>query len=63
MTEACRDIAKDIRTRYTVGYSPSASNGGSLRRIRVRVSAPGRPGLIARTRLSYRYAAGYEQNE
>jgi len=55
MTEACRTIAKDIRTRYTVGYAPSASNGGLLRRIRVRVSAPGRTGLSARTRISYRY--------
>jgi Ca-activated chloride channel family protein len=55
MTEACRAIAKDIRTRYTVGYAPSASNGGFLRRIRVRVSAPGRTGLSARTRISYRY--------
>jgi Ca-activated chloride channel homolog len=55
MTEACKGIAKDIRTRYTVGYAPPASNGGSLRHIRVRVSAPGRSSLIARTRLSYRY--------
>jgi len=54
LTQACKNIAKDIRTRYTVGYSP-ASNGGPLRRVRVRVSAPGRPGLVARTRLSYRY--------
>jgi Ca-activated chloride channel homolog len=55
MTEACRAIAKDIRTRYTVGYAPSASNGGLLRHIRVHVSAPGRTGLTARTRISYRY--------
>jgi len=56
MTEACTGIAKDIRTRYTLGYSPSASNGGLLRRVHVRVTAPGRRGLSARTRLSYRYA-------
>jgi len=55
MTEACRAIAKDIRTRYTVGYAPSSGNGGSLRHIRVRVSAPGRTRLSARTRISYRY--------
>ena len=55
MTDACEAIAKDTRTRYTVGYSPRASNGGSLRHIRVRVSAPDRRKLIARTRLSYRY--------
>jgi Ca-activated chloride channel family protein len=55
LAEACKRIAKDIRTRYTLGYSPLASNGGSLRRLRVHVAAPGRPSLIARTRLSYRY--------
>jgi VWFA-related protein len=55
LTDACKRIAKDIRTRYTVGYAPTVSNGGSLRRIRVHVSAPGRTGLMARTRLSYRY--------
>jgi Ca-activated chloride channel homolog len=63
MTEACKGIAKDIRTRYTVGYLPPASNGGLLRRIRVRVSAPGRPGLSARTRVSYRYAEAANQNQ
>jgi Ca-activated chloride channel homolog len=56
LTETCTGIAKDIRTRYTVGYPPQASNGGSLRHIRVRVSAPGHARLTARTRLSYRYA-------
>ena len=55
MTEACRGIAKDIRTRYTVGYAPSANNGGLLRHIRVRVAAPGHAVLTARTRPSYRY--------
>jgi Ca-activated chloride channel family protein len=54
MTAVCQGIAKDIRTRYTVGYPPPA-NGGSLRHVRVRVSVPGRAGLIARTRPSYRY--------
>ncbi|HXB70308.1 MAG TPA: VWA domain-containing protein [Candidatus Acidoferrales bacterium] len=55
MVEACRGIAKDIRTRYTIGYLPPARNGGSLRHIRVSVSAPGRARLIARTRDRYRY--------
>jgi len=63
MTEACRGIAKDIRTRYTVGYLPPVSNGGLLRRIRVRVSAPGRAGLTARTRRGYRYEEAANQNE
>jgi Ca-activated chloride channel family protein len=63
LSDACTRIAKDIRTRYTVGYSPTASNGGALRRVHVRVSAPGRPGLMARTRLSYRYEQATNQNE
>lgn len=50
----CEGIAKEIRTRYTIGYLPP-ENHGSLRHIQVRVSAPGRAGLVARTRTSYRY--------
>jgi Ca-activated chloride channel family protein len=56
MTSICRRFAKDIRTRYTIGYVPQAANGkGSLRRIRVQVSAPGQARLSVRTRSSYRY--------
>jgi VWFA-related protein len=55
MTGVCQGIAKEIRTRYTVGYPPPPDKGRLERRIRVRVSAPGRAGLIARTRPSYRY--------
>lgn len=63
MLAACRGIAKDIRTRYTVGYVPPAKNGGTLRHVRVRVSAPGRPKLIARTRDRYRYETIEKQAE
>ena len=53
----CRAIAKDIRTRYTIGYTPVPGNSpNTLRHIRVHVSAPGHGKLIARTRTSYRYA-------
>jgi VWFA-related protein len=56
MVPVCRRIAKDIRTRYTIGYVPEAENGaGPVRRIRVRVSAPGHARLIARTRNRYHY--------
>lgn len=55
MEAECRGIAQDIRTRYTVGYQPLAVNGGLLRHIHVRASAPGRAGLSARTRMAYRY--------
>ncbi|MGO4880446.1 MAG: VWA domain-containing protein [Bryobacteraceae bacterium] len=63
LTDVCKSIAKDIRTRYTIGYDPPAENGGPLRRVRVHVSAPGRGGLTARTRLSYRYEEQTSQNE
>ena len=52
----CRRVARDIRSRYTIGYVPKADNGsGTLRRIHVRVSAPGHKHLSAQTRSSYRY--------
>jgi VWFA-related protein len=54
MTAICQLIAKDIRTRYTIGYLPPP-NRGSLRRIQARVSVPGRAGLVALTRTRYRY--------
>jgi Ca-activated chloride channel homolog len=56
MVPVCRRIAKDIRTRYSIGYLPPARNGtGSLRHIQVHASAPGHGRLIVRTRGSYRY--------
>ena len=56
MVPVCRNIAKDIRTRYTVGYVPPAQNGtNTLRHVRVRVSSPDHARLIVRTRRSYRY--------
>jgi Ca-activated chloride channel family protein len=51
----CEGIAKEIRSRYTIGYVPPAGRFGALRRIRVSVSAASHPGLTARTRASYRY--------
>jgi Ca-activated chloride channel homolog len=56
MVPVCHRIAKDIRTRYTIGYLPRMENGrGPLRNIRVHVSAPGRSDLIVHNRASYRY--------
>ncbi len=63
LTAVCRGIAKDIRTRYTVGYPPPAGNGGALRRIRVRVSSAGRQRWIARTRIGYRYDQGAQDGQ
>ncbi len=53
---ACQHIAREIRARYTIGYIPSGDPKlPSLRRIHVRVSAPGHSGLTVLTRTSYRY--------
>jgi Ca-activated chloride channel homolog len=51
-----RKIAKDIRSRYTIGYIPEHKANGSktgLRRLRVTANAPDRGKLIVRTRTSY----------
>jgi Ca-activated chloride channel homolog len=45
-------VARDIRSQYTIQYSPTNQNmDGSFRQIKVSVNAPGRP--IARTRSGY----------
>jgi len=58
VSAACRQIAREIRTRYTIGYippPPSSRGADIVRRIHVKVSAPGRSRLVARTRTVYRY--------
>jgi Ca-activated chloride channel homolog len=50
----CRQIAKDIRSRYTIGYVPSAE-GKMVRHIKVVASSPQHPKLEVRTRTSYVY--------
>jgi len=55
---ACHRIAREIRTRYTIGYVPKANTDNKaapLRHIQVKVSAPGQNGLTVLTRTSYRY--------
>jgi len=50
----CRQIASDIRTRYTMGYVPIRSGErGSLRKIRVTASTPAGSRLVVHTRTSY----------
>jgi VWFA-related protein len=50
----CRQIASDIRTRYTIGYAPVRSGDqGSLRKIRVAASTPSGHKLVVHTRRSY----------
>lgn len=48
----CRQIAKDIRSRYTIGYIPSTA-GKMVRHVKVEASSPEHPKLIVRTRTSY----------
>ena len=62
MIPVCRGIAKDIRTRYTIGYRPQANGREPLRHIRVGVSARGHSRLIVRTRASYRFDRGESRN-
>jgi Ca-activated chloride channel family protein len=53
---ACQQIAKDIRTRYTIGYIPPADNGKPERHVKVVASAADRAKLIVRTRTSYLFS-------
>ncbi len=61
VTPICRQIAKDIRTRYTIGYIPTADNGKPERRVKVVASAPNRAKLIVRTRTSYIFTPDSER--
>jgi Ca-activated chloride channel family protein len=52
--ELCKQIARDLRNRYTIGYTPT--NGkldGSLRKVDVVVNAPKTSRLAVRWKTSY----------
>jgi VWFA-related protein len=55
LLQACDRIAKDIRSRYTVGYVPRVENGPPLRRIRVRVKATALGKLTVLARRTFVY--------
>jgi Ca-activated chloride channel homolog len=57
----CRDIAKDIRTRYTIGYVPVAGDRTSERSIKVVASGQNGQKLIVRTRTRYLFTPDAEQ--
>jgi VWFA-related protein len=60
----CRQIAKDVRTRYTVGYIPELNNGKPERQIKVVALSLDGQKLNVRTRTKYLFApdnAGAEQ--
>jgi Ca-activated chloride channel family protein len=50
----CTQIAREIRTQYTLGYSPSNTNSeAAYRKIAVKVDAPNHARLHVRTRAGY----------
>jgi Ca-activated chloride channel homolog len=54
LLEVCRRIAIEIRSQYTLGYSPSNQNkDGRFRKIRVNVQSTGQEVLTVRTRSGY----------
>ena len=54
VTSISTQIARDIREQYTLGFAPEKANDvHAFRKIEVKVSAPGRGKLRARTRTGY----------
>ena len=54
VTELCQNIARDLRSQYTLSYSPSNTNyDGKFRRVEVKVKDPQHRNLIVRTRTGY----------
>lgn len=54
IVDDCRKIAKDIRNRYTMGYTvTNTSYDNKVRKLRVDAGAADRGKLIVRTRTSY----------
>lgn len=54
MTGICKQIARDIRNQYTIGYHPSNSNSaGTFHTIRVTAMAAGNANLHVSTRAGY----------
>ena len=49
----CREIAQDIRSQYTLGFSPPADAGTAWHTLRVAASAPGMSHLTVRARTGY----------
>jgi Ca-activated chloride channel homolog len=50
----CQEIARDLGEQYTIAYVPqNKAHDGSYRTVRVTVHAPGKRGLVVRTRTGY----------
>lgn len=58
----CKQIAKDIRMRYTIGYIPAVQNGNpkATRHIKVVATSPKHEKLIVRTRTEYMFPSEAE---
>ena len=54
----CKQIAKEIRTRYTIGYVPTIENGTGVRHVQVKVFSPDGTKLTAITRTGYMFREG-----
>lgn len=57
---AFRQIAREIRSGYTIGFSPSRARSGDFRVVRVVADAGDHRKLVARTRAGY-YAGGSQR--
>jgi len=54
ISKIAKEIARDLREQYTLGYVPmKKAAGNSYRKIEVRVDAPGRGKVRVRTRAGY----------
>jgi len=63
ISELCQTIARDLRSQYTLSYSPTNTNyDGKFRRIEVKVKDPQHRKLIIRTRTGYYGAAPQPTN-
>jgi len=58
----CRDIAKDIRTRYTIGYIPTGGEKTSERHIKVAAWSANGQKLHVRTRTSYLFTPDSDES-
>lgn len=59
ISNIAKEIARDLREQYTLGYVPEKKAGGnSFRKIAVKVDAPGRGKVRVRTRAGYLAPAG-----
>lgn len=59
----CRDIAKDIRTRYTIGYVPAEEKKASERHIEVVARSQNGNKLKVKTRTGYLFTPDTQEGD